>query len=237
MNLAGTALVDDPVLWFGGWMDAAEVEQNPENARITLTVESELRRLQIPVRRLVTLEDQHIDFPTDNLFKYIPGLKNWKGTWGSRQVAAPGGSGGGGGGGCPAPWVEIRLESGLLVRAGQLRDGDLLAGVDEFTFEPKVGIVSGVRMAKAERLSISLDDGRLATFSSGHRVAVGRTWIAVRDLRPGDELRAGGRVKEIVASNVGRVISFQVEGSAIYFADGVLSHNVKPNFGRLMDER
>src|SRR3990172_1369380 len=97
LNLEGTQLVDDPVLWFGGWMDAAEVEQDPANARITLTIESELRRLKIPERRLVTLMDQHIDFPTDNLFRYIPGLKNWKGTWGSRQVQAAGGGFPGGG--------------------------------------------------------------------------------------------------------------------------------------------
>lgn len=93
MNVAGTALVDDPVEIFGGWMDAADVEQGSETSRITLMAESDLRRLQIPVRRLVTLEDQHIEFPTDDLFKYITGLKNWKGTWGSRQVQGQGGGG------------------------------------------------------------------------------------------------------------------------------------------------
>jgi hypothetical protein len=86
LDLAGTTLVDEPVPWFAGWMDAADVEQDPDKARITLTIESEMRRLQIPLRRLVTVEDQHSDFPGDNLFKYVAGLKNWKGTWGQRQI-------------------------------------------------------------------------------------------------------------------------------------------------------
>jgi len=90
LDLAGTTLVDDPVPWFGGWMDAAEVDQDPEKARITITVENELRRLQIPVLRLVTVEDQHIEFASDNLFKYVPALKNWKGTWGAKTIGPSG---------------------------------------------------------------------------------------------------------------------------------------------------
>lgn len=92
LNAAGTALVDDPVPWFPGWMDSAEIEQDPAKARITLTIESDLRRLQIPVFRRVTLNDQQSDFPLDTMFKYVSSMKNWKGTWGQRQVGATGGS-------------------------------------------------------------------------------------------------------------------------------------------------
>jgi hypothetical protein len=101
LDLAGTTLVDEPVPWFSGWMDAADVNQAPDKARITLTIENEMRRLQIPLRRLVTVEDQHSDFPTDNMFKYVAGLKNWKGTWGARQIS-------GGGYSSPEPHPPVR---------------------------------------------------------------------------------------------------------------------------------
>ena len=91
LNVEGTALVDDPVPWFAGWMDAADVDQDQDKARITLTIENEMRRLQIPILRRVTLNDQQIDFQNDAMFKYVPGLKNWKGTWGQRQVMGTGG--------------------------------------------------------------------------------------------------------------------------------------------------
>mgnify|MGYP001586751225 FL=1 len=91
VNDAG-ALVDEPIPVFEGWMDASNIaevaEQGGLTGRITLTVESDLRRLQIANARTWTHEDQQIDFSGDTGLKNISAAAHWKGMWGSRQVGS-----------------------------------------------------------------------------------------------------------------------------------------------------
>jgi hypothetical protein len=141
-----------------------------------------------------------------------------------------GGGGGGGGGGCPAPWVKIQLASGLLVDAADLYDGAQVIGVDDLTMGPKTGIVRHPTILWRERLAVVLGDGEAPEFSWGHRVAVmGKGWVAVQNLQPGDLLLSQheARVVDVEARGKGQVVSFEVEGCGTYFSGGILSHNAK----------
>ena len=89
------ALLDDPTPLFEGWMDASEIEESAESPRITVFAETELRRLKIPSRRMLTAEDQKIDFPLDTAFRWMPSVQNFKGNWGAQQIAGSGGGAGG----------------------------------------------------------------------------------------------------------------------------------------------
>ena len=108
VNEAG-ALADDPICEFKGRMDASNLVEDPASGagRITVTVENEMRRLQIPVLRLLTDADQQIDFPGDTGLKNMSKAENFKGMWGQRQISGSGVSSHGGGttGGVPK-WKE-----------------------------------------------------------------------------------------------------------------------------------
>lgn len=87
LNSTGV-LIADPIESFSGRLDMAESEESGETSTLIVTVESEMIRLQTPMLRLLTLEDQKIDFPTDTGFQYMDSIKNWKGKWGANQIAA-----------------------------------------------------------------------------------------------------------------------------------------------------
>jgi len=89
VNDAG-ALVDDPAQCFQGRMDASSIAENPAEGlgRITVTVESDARRLQQALNRLLTHEDQQIDFPGDTGLKNMSAAANWKGKWGQNAVSS-----------------------------------------------------------------------------------------------------------------------------------------------------
>lgn len=141
-----------------------------------------------------------------------------------------GGGGGGVGGGCPAPWVKVQLASGILVDAGALYDGAQVVGVDDITMEPKAGTVRAPHLRWVDRVAVLLEDGRSPEFSRDHRVAVvDRGWVPVQALHAGDLVMSQepARVRSIQPAGKGLVVSFQVEGCATYFSDGLLSHNAK----------
>jgi hypothetical protein len=150
---------------------------------------------------------------------------------------APDGGGGGGGGsaggGCPAPWVPIKLESGLLIDAADLYDNARVIGVDDMTFEPRVGVVEHLQTIWAQRYGIDFEDGRYYEFSRGHRFAVeNRGWVAIQDLKVGDLIIAEreSQEKTVINKGLGQVVSFQVKGCATYFSGDLLSHNMRdPN--------
>ena len=140
------------------------------------------------------------------------------------------GGGGSAGGACPAPWVKILLASGLLVDAGDLYNGAVLAGVNDGTLEPMTGVVSGVSIEFEMRVPIILTDGRVTEFSLLHRMAVeGRGWVAVKDLQAGDSIVAQrpSIVKGLGVPALAQVVKFQVDGCHTYFGDDLLSHNMK----------
>lgn len=140
------------------------------------------------------------------------------------------GGGGGGGGACPAPWVKIQLASGLLVDAADLYDGAPVAGVDEQTLLPAVGIVRAPSITWEDRVAVILEDGRAPEFSLPHRLMVeGRGWTEVRHLKPGDSILGQGPniVRGLGRPIKAQVVKFQVDGCHTYLADGLVSHNVK----------
>jgi len=85
---AAGALVEEPVSAFKGWMDSSEISEDADGPKIALHVETELRRLQIPSNRILTAEDQKIDFPSDTAFRWMNSVQTFKGAWGNRQVVA-----------------------------------------------------------------------------------------------------------------------------------------------------
>lgn len=143
----------------------------------------------------------------------------------------PPGSGGGTGGTCPAPWVKILLANGRSVEAGDLVDGARVAGFDETTMAARVGVVRSPRIVWDDRVDIVLADGATTAFSALHRLVVeGRGWVEVRHLRPGDVLLgcAGERVISAVhPTGRAQVVTFRVDDSKTYYADGIASHNTK----------
>jgi hypothetical protein len=196
LNLDGTALVDDPVPWFGGWMDAADVEQDPAKARITLTIENEMRRLQIPILRRLTLEDQHADFPTDDMFKYVAALKNWKGTWGSRQIM-----GGTGSGGCCEAGTEIVPLAGAM----NFRD----AACEDWC---ELLLADGKKLLCTPDHPVYTDNGKVEVQDLGRDEVITRDGlVAVSSLR---HVRKAGW-KRIACTPNGH----------LYWANGILSHN------------
>jgi hypothetical protein len=105
LNESG-ALAGDPLQVFKGRLDASGISEDARTGtgRITITAESELRRLLIPNLRLLTTEDQQTDFPNDTFFRNMSAAANWKGRWGRRDVVIAG-YGGGTTGGVPK-WKE-----------------------------------------------------------------------------------------------------------------------------------
>lgn len=151
----------------------------------------------------------------------------------SPAAGGGGGSGGGGSGGlCPAPWVKIALANGRQVTAGELYDGVRLLAVNDMNLEPIPGggTVMNLTHRWAQRIKLTLKNGRQSEWSENHRFyVVGRGWVAIQNLRNGD-LIAGPEeniVDYVLATGEGQVVSFQVRGAGTYFGDGMLSHNRK----------
>ena len=106
-----------------------------------------------------------------------------------------------------------------------------MAGVDDFTLEPRVGIVRMPTIIWRDRFDVSLEDGRASEYSRGHRFAVvERGWVEVQNLCPGDLIVSNSPavVKAVRFAGKGPVVTFQVEGTGTYLSDGLLSHNLKP---------
>lgn len=76
------AIVADPALLFSGLTDVPEIEDSGEQSRISISAESELIRLETPVYRRYTHEDQQLDYPGDKGFEYVPTLQDREITFG-----------------------------------------------------------------------------------------------------------------------------------------------------------
>lgn len=81
------AVIADPVQVFGGKMDVMAINDEGETATIQLSVESELADLERPRVRRYTDEDQHIDYPDDQGFKFVAGLQDKKINWGRADAS------------------------------------------------------------------------------------------------------------------------------------------------------
>lgn len=74
-NLDGT-VVTDPYLQYEGVMDVMVHKDNGTTADITLTTESEIRRLEPPNERRLTKEDQALDNANDSFFDYVESIQD-----------------------------------------------------------------------------------------------------------------------------------------------------------------
>lgn len=80
------AVIADPVQVFGGKMDVMAIQDDGPEATVVLSAESELADLDRARIRRYTDEDQHIDFPSDQGFKFVNGLQDKKIYWGTEGL-------------------------------------------------------------------------------------------------------------------------------------------------------
>lgn len=87
LNLSSGALIADPYPW-SGRMDVMSIEEGPDTAKISLTIESNLIELTRAKERRYTHEDQQIDFPGDLGLEYVAGIQEKPLNWGVSSPAA-----------------------------------------------------------------------------------------------------------------------------------------------------
>src|SRR5882724_11887603 len=78
------SIITDPVKTFTGRIDVPTIEDDGDTATVSLTIENELVALQRASSRRYTNDDQHIDFPDDNGFQFVPFIKDLTSIWGSK---------------------------------------------------------------------------------------------------------------------------------------------------------
>jgi hypothetical protein len=81
-------IISDPYQPFSGHMDVPTFAEGLNDATISLTCENPLIDMgRAPARRF-THDDQKIDFPTDEGFKFVSAIQSWNGTWGKSGPGA-----------------------------------------------------------------------------------------------------------------------------------------------------
>lgn len=100
-------LIPDPQLMVSGYLDAPQIEDGGQTSTIRFNVEGPFLDNRTRIRRF-TNEDQQLDYPGDEAFKFRVKLSNQEIVWGKAGgsaagsgTATGGGSGGGVGGGLP----------------------------------------------------------------------------------------------------------------------------------------
>lgn len=73
---ASFAVIPDPYLFFSGLVDAAVLSQQGATCSATVTGESKLIRLRIPLERRYTDQDQRIERPYDGGMKFVDFLQD-----------------------------------------------------------------------------------------------------------------------------------------------------------------
>ena len=137
---------------------------------------------------------------------------------------------GGFGGGCPAPWINILLADGGLVKAGDVKPGMQVYTRHETTNEWGVFPVTAMEMGEDERWEVVLEDGRTFVGTFNHRVHTGNDWTEIRDLKAGDKLvqpEGHGIVKYSKQLDHGPIVKITVADAHTYISEGFLSHNIK----------
>jgi hypothetical protein len=96
LNSSG-AIIADPSQCFAGHVDVPTVTEGAETSVISITAENPLIDLNRSSNRRYTMDDQFIDYPTDQGFSFVPSIQAWSGLWGKAGGSNPTKSGGGGG--------------------------------------------------------------------------------------------------------------------------------------------
>ena len=76
------AVVNDPFQLYAGLMDVMTIEVTGEEATIELTTENRMIDLERARKRLLTKEDQNLDYPDDTFFDFVPTIQDKEVTWG-----------------------------------------------------------------------------------------------------------------------------------------------------------
>lgn len=96
-------LVSDPQLMVSGYLDAPELQDGGQTATVRFHVEGPFLDRRTLIRRF-TNEDQQLDYPGDEAFKFRVMLAHKEIVWGKADAAtASGGTGGSGGSPTPHP--------------------------------------------------------------------------------------------------------------------------------------
>jgi len=133
-------------------------------------------------------------------------------------------------GGCPAPWINILMADGGLVKAGDIKPGMQVYTRHETTNEWGVYPVTAMEMGEDNRWEVVLEDGRIFVGTFNHRVHTDDNWTEIRNLKAGDKLvqpEGFGIVKSNKELDHGPVVKITVADAHTYISEGFLSHNVK----------
>ena len=83
LNSSGAVIADVYTL-FKGKMDVLNINEGAETSTITLKIESRLVSFDLPLNRMLTLEDQQVDYATDLGFEFISSLQDKEIIWGKK---------------------------------------------------------------------------------------------------------------------------------------------------------
>ena len=78
------AVIDDVYTLFKGKMDVLNINEGAETSTISLNIESRLVSFDLPLNRMLTLEDQQVDYSTDLGFEFISSLQDKEIIWGKK---------------------------------------------------------------------------------------------------------------------------------------------------------
>ena len=81
---AAGALIADPFLCFSGRADKPDILPDPTHTVISVAYESRLIDAERTRNRRYTSEDQHIEYPADEGFDFVPALQDQITPWGER---------------------------------------------------------------------------------------------------------------------------------------------------------
>ena len=82
LNVNTGALLADPYEVFRGRMDTMQIEENGEDATVTVAAESRLLDLERPRERRYQHEDQRIIDNNDKFFEFVPTIQDIEIKWG-----------------------------------------------------------------------------------------------------------------------------------------------------------
>ena len=83
LNSSGAVIADVYTL-FKGKMDVLNINEGAETSTISLNIESRLVSFDLPLNRMLTLEDQQVDYSTDLGFEFISSLQDKEIIWGKK---------------------------------------------------------------------------------------------------------------------------------------------------------
>lgn len=75
-------IAQNPTVVFSGFMDVMTINEGAEFSTINLSVENKLIRLETANERRYTNEDQKIEHPTDQGFRFVSDIQDKEITWG-----------------------------------------------------------------------------------------------------------------------------------------------------------